>query len=123
MTTVASLSVAIARSISHDEIVHVDLPDALRILANEAVGADDLDTAETINAILDPESDEVDPNLATRRALRGLIEQMITAATVDHDDVDSVEDGDVYEVWGADEDGDTYRVYIQMRGLMDACAA
>jgi hypothetical protein len=122
MTTATSLSVAIARSISHDEIVHVDLRDALYILAHEAVDAGDLDTAQTINAILDPESDEVDPYLATRKALRGLIDQMIHAATSDHDDVDSVENGDEVEVWGVDEDGDTYRVHIQMRGLMDACS-
>lgn len=117
MTTVASLTVAIARSISHDEIVHVDLPDALRILAHDALAAGDLDACQTISAILDPESDEVDPNLATPDALSDLIEQMITAATMDHVDVDYVESDDVTEVWGETEDGDTYRVHIQHRGL------
>lgn len=121
MTTYSNMTDAIARSIAHNEIAHVDLTDALRIFRRAAISADDLDTAQTIEAILEPDSDEVDPVLASRKALRALIGQIVEASCADHTDVDSVENDDVYEVWGEDEAGDSYRVHIQMRGLMDGC--
>jgi len=117
MTTATSLSAAIVDSISLGGIARLSLPSALRSLATEARQHGDLATVQAVTSVLDPcgaDADDVD----IRETLRDLIGQIIAAATSDHDDVDSVENDDIVEVWGTDEDGDTYRVHIEMRGLM-----
>ena len=88
---------AIARSIAHDEIVSVALSECL-----------DRATAAEVNTA----RNEYDRQ-AYRDLVRDLIGNVIGDAQNDHDHVDDVENGSVWEMWGSTEDGD-YRVHIRI---------
>ena len=79
---------AIARSISHNEIV--------TLMMSDVVTGDDEARAEW-------------DHQAYRDALR---EAAMDAAAVHGDD--SVANGDVVEMWGTDEDGDDFRVHFSL---------
>ena len=88
---------AIARSIAHDEIVSVALSDCL-----------DRATAAEINIA----ANEYDRQ-AYRDMVRDVIGTVIGDAQNDHDHVDAVENGAVWEMWGTADGGD-YRVHIRI---------
>ena len=88
---------AIARSIAHDEIVSVALSECL-----------DRATAAEVNTA----ANEYDRQ-AYRDLVRDLIGTVIGDAQNDHDHVDDVENGAVWEMWGTADGGD-YRVHIRI---------
>ena len=88
---------AVARSIAHDEIVSVALSDCL-----------DRATAAEINIA----ANEYDRQ-AYRDMVRDVIGTVIGDAQAEHDFVDDVENGTVWEMWGTADGGD-YRVHIRI---------
>ena len=88
---------AIARSIAHDEIVSVALSECL-----------DRATAAEINIA----ANEYDRQ-AYRDMVRDVIGAVIGDAQAEHDFVDDVENGTVWEMWGTADGGD-YRVHIRI---------
>ena len=92
------LTAAIARSIEHNEIVDVDLSD---LLTSEQT--DEYRTA----------ANEWDLQ-AFRDFRRDLVETIIIDADAGLNDTDSVENGSTWEMWGTDDEGDSYRVHIRL---------
>lgn len=115
--SIKKIASAIARSISHCEIVHVDLSDLLRGLVQEAIEASDDETSEMAAACLaeiDGDADEdSDDGVPQAERVRKLCRQLIDNAQEDHRSTDDVQNGDVWEMWGDTEDGDDYRVHIR----------
>ena len=98
---ISKLSDAIARSIRHDEIAHVDLGDLL----------DREQTAEYRTA-----SNEWDMHAFggwRRHLVRGLLSRARHQGAHCYDAFDDVENNDTWEMWGTTEDGD-YRVHIRL---------
>jgi hypothetical protein len=118
MTTSKTIIAAIARSISHNEIAHVDLSDQLALLRAEAIEAGDLDTAQACTAhrehmgVEDIEDGvDNDDGEQPQRRRRALVRQLVDAAAGVEGDV---ENGDVHEMWGVDDDGNEWRVHIRL---------
>lgn len=116
MTTSKTITGAIAYSASRDEIAHVDLTDLLRLLAAEA--HDDGDTAEMCAACIaeieGSDDDDSDDGVPQAERIRTLCRRLIDTAQMDHTDVDDVENGGRWEMWGTTKDGDEYRVHIRL---------
>lgn len=112
-----NITQAIARSISHTEIVHVDLSDLLRGLIQEAIEAGDDGTAEMAAACLaeldGTADDDSDDGVPQAKRIRKLCRQLVDVAGADHCNCDDVKNGDRWELWGTTEDGD-YRVHIRL---------
>jgi hypothetical protein len=114
-----TISQAIDRSISHDEIVHVDLSDMAKALRSEAVGAGDTDMADLCAVVLDVlvgdgTVEEYEDGATTYpQAQRDVVRCLVDCGGMDAFDVDDVENGDVHEMWGTTEDGN-YRVHIRL---------
>jgi hypothetical protein len=115
-----TITEAIARSISHTEIVTVDLSDLAYGLRSQSVGAGDTDMADMCTVVIDvltgdgTAAEYEDGAIAYPEARDAVVRCLIDCGGMDATGTDDVENDDEWEMWGIDADGDSYRVHIRL---------
>jgi len=110
---------AIARSISHTEIVYVDLSDLALALRAAAYSAGDTEMGDMCAVVMDVlrgngTIEEYDDECTTYAEAQGdVMRCLLDCGGMHAVDCDDVKHNDVWEMWGTTEDGD-YRVHIRL---------
>ena len=116
---ISKLSDAIARSIRHDEIAHVDLSALALALRAEAYSAGDTEMGDMCAVVVDVlrgdgTVKEYDDGCTTYAEAQGdVMRCLLDCGGMHAVNCDDVENNDTWEMWGTTEDGD-YRVHIRL---------